>query len=302
MSEQEFRAGTFPPKHLKSDASSTVQRDVAPLGSETTGDGSILVRQLFVSWLCAISSHMHMVQQFLQGTAYFFDPMAPLDFGIDLSKISSSCDANPGKPPLPTPNGNGNDNFLLSPSLDLPAVVPSEPWRDGMVPNYTVTTGRQQTLPPPRRPKEQQPPPRRPKEQHPPPPPRPSTALPHAPVITTGCIGYFPSASTGIDNSTHQKRHASKAKNPAKLILAPPADRKTRNLILARWRNKKAKRYHKKNPVGTVMYESRKRSALIKPRINGKFVSAGEYEKYVSFGQNEQDKPTDQSLHQVPFA
>ena len=63
-----------------------------------------------------------------------------------------------------------------------------------------------------------------------------------------------------------------------------------REEILARWREKKAKLNF--NRHRGVQYESRKRTAMIKPRINGKFVTPDVYEKYL-----EQAK-----LHQVPAA
>jgi hypothetical protein len=70
-------------------------------------------------------------------------------------------------------------------------------------------------------------------------------------------------------------------------------DLRKREDIIARWREKKARRTFNRPKV---QYESRQRTALEKHRVNGKFVKPEIYKAYVEA----QEQSTKQNLHTVP--
>jgi CCT motif len=73
-------------------------------------------------------------------------------------------------------------------------------------------------------------------------------------------------------------------------------DLRNREDILARWREKKARRTLNLNRP-KVQYESRKRTALEKCRVNGKFVKPEIYKAYM---EAQEQNTSLQSLHMVP--
>jgi hypothetical protein len=71
-------------------------------------------------------------------------------------------------------------------------------------------------------------------------------------------------------------------------------DFRKREEIIARWREKKARRNFNRPKV---LYESRSRSALIKSRVNGKFVKPDVYKAHLKV---QEQAAKQQSLHTVP--
>lgn len=79
----------------------------------------------------------------------------------------------------------------------------------------------------------------------------------------------------------------------ARVAESQQKDDRSRDDILARWREKKARRRAGGGRHVGVQYESRKRTALVKPRLNGKFVTVEVYQRHLV----EQAKL---GLHMVP--
>ena len=186
-------------------------------------------------------------------------------------------------------------------------VVPSEPIRDGMVPQLqhgTKTNNKALPLPLP-------PPittglPRQPAEKKAfPDTPTYSQAVNNA--ITTGVSikeemevpPSPPALRGGYRRERHPKTTTPKEKVPPHHRLKTTGrgqifeDSRKREDILARWREKKARRNYDRPKV---QYESRKRTALEKCRVNGKFVKPEIYKAYVEA----QEKSAKQALHTVP--
>lgn len=229
----------------------------------------------------------------------FFDPMAPIDFGsIDLDQITG----------YPREISTSEGDF---------GVVPIEPIRDGMVPQLQHSTQQNEAVLP----------------LHLPLPPIITTgstgfapiaisgqkkASPDSPTtvsglnsnaITTGGIikeeeeeeegGKLPppSPSLGVGRRERQKNR-NKQKPPPTLHRTKATgffeDLRKREDIIARWREKKARRTYNRPKV---QYESRKRTALEKCRVNGKFVKPEIYKAYVEA----QEQSSRQGLHTVPI-
>lgn len=123
-------------------------------------------------------------------------------------------------------------------------------------------------------------------------------------AITTGSVlkkeeekdGEIPPSSP-LCVGRRERQNKNKQKSPPSLHRRQTTgsfkDLRRREDIIARWREKKARRTYDRPKV---RYESRKRTALEKCRVNGKFVKPEIYKAYLEA----QEQSAKQSLHTVP--
>lgn len=127
---------------------------------------------------------------------------------------------------------------------------------------------------------------------------------PNSNAITTGSIiqqeedGELPLPSPSVRVGRRERLNKNKQKPPPSLHSTQTAgsfkDLRKREDIIAHWREKKARRTSNRPKV---QYESRKRTALQKCRVNGKFVKPEIYKAYMEA----QEQSAKQRLHTVPI-
>ena len=97
-----------------------------------------------------------------------------------------------------------------------------------------------------------------------------------SPAISVQAMKTFGNEYSTAKPTTTQQSVSVKQDRHWRAALPPPepAQGEAREEILARWREKKARRHLGGGGHQKVRYESRRRTALSKPRINGKFVKS----------------------------
>ena len=232
------------------------------------------------------------------------DPMEPLDFGIDLNQITCVSEhgtlawAETASPLHPAAAPQLAAPSVLRPPLDF-GVVPSEPLRDGMVPAFPGHYS-------PDLPGATADPPTAPAREL-------GRALFWSFAYNLEAQAFEDAAATagvsfpeglGIEAGLGGAPCAVADDGPIEVISLrgprgraskpSPLDVRSRAETVARWREKKSRRRAGGGRPGGVLYESRKRTALVKPRINGKFVTLEMYEKHLvgQAKQNEHTVPT----------